>query len=53
VPYKQYQAATDALIGICPKDEHEGMMAARLAAAHNAAWQREAFEKSRSTPRCC
>jgi hypothetical protein len=39
VQHKQYQAATAALIGICPKDELEGMMAAQLIAAHNAAME--------------
>ena len=34
---KQYSATVAALIGIGPKDELEGMMAAQLIAAHNAA----------------
>jgi hypothetical protein len=34
---KQFSAALEALIGIGPKDELEGMMAAQLIAAHNAA----------------
>jgi hypothetical protein len=33
------RAAVDALIGIAPKDELEGMMAAQLIAAHNAAME--------------
>src|SRR5262249_35860609 len=36
---KQYQATLAALIGIAPKDELEGMMAAQLVAAHNAAME--------------
>ena len=36
---KQRHAAVDALIGIAPKDELEGMMAAQLVAAHNAAME--------------
>ena len=36
---KQYVATTAALIGIGPKDELEGMMAAQLIAAHNAAME--------------
>src|SRR5262249_6981018 len=36
---KQYQATLAALIGIAPKDELEGMMAAQLIAAHNAAME--------------
>jgi hypothetical protein len=34
---KQYGAVLSALMGIGPKDELEGMMAAQLIAAHNAA----------------
>jgi hypothetical protein len=34
---KQYSATVAALVGIGPKDELEGMMAAQLIAAHNAA----------------
>lgn len=34
---KQYSATVAALIGLGPKDELEGMMAAQLIAAHNAA----------------
>src|SRR5215471_15819605 len=33
---KQFKATVAALIGIAPKDELEGMMAAQLIAAHNA-----------------
>src|SRR5262245_15389667 len=33
---RQYKAAVSALIGIGPKDEIEGMIAAQLIAAHNA-----------------
>ena len=36
---KQIRAALGALIGIRPKDELEGMMAAQLIAAHNAAME--------------
>jgi hypothetical protein len=36
---KQYNATVAALIGIGPKDELEGMMAAQLIAAHNAAME--------------
>jgi hypothetical protein len=36
---KQYSATVAALIGIRPKDELEGMMAAQLIAAHNAAME--------------
>lgn len=36
---KQYSATVAALVGIGPKDELEGMMAAQLIAAHNAAMQ--------------
>jgi hypothetical protein len=36
---KQYLATIDALIGIGPQDELEGMMAAQLIAAHNAAME--------------
>src|SRR6516164_8860610 len=36
---KQYSAIVAALIGIGPKDELEGMMAAQLIAAHNAAME--------------
>jgi hypothetical protein len=36
---KQFTAAVAALIGIGPKDELEGMMAAQLIAAHNAAME--------------
>jgi hypothetical protein len=32
-------AAVDALIGIAPRDEFEGMIAAQLIAAHNAAME--------------
>jgi hypothetical protein len=35
----QYSATTAALVGIGPKDELEGMMAAQLIAAHNAAME--------------
>jgi hypothetical protein len=35
----QYGATVDALIGIEPKDEIEGMIAAQLLAAHNAAME--------------
>lgn len=35
----QYGATVDALIGIGPKDEIEGMIAAQLLAAHNAAME--------------
>jgi hypothetical protein len=34
---RQYSATLAALVGIGPKDELEGMMAAQLIAAHNAA----------------
>src|SRR5215471_15491286 len=37
--YEQYSATVAALIGIGPKDELEGMMAAQLIAAHNAAME--------------
>jgi hypothetical protein len=37
--YEQYIATVAALIGIGPKDELEGMMAAQLIAAHNAAME--------------
>src|SRR4029078_7173270 len=36
---RQRHAAVDALIGIAPRDELEGMMAAQLVAAHNAAME--------------
>jgi hypothetical protein len=36
---QQYSATVSALIGIRPKDELEGMMAAQLIAAHNAAME--------------
>jgi hypothetical protein len=36
---RQLNATIDALIGIAPKDELEGMMAAQLVAAHNAAME--------------
>jgi hypothetical protein len=36
---KQYSAAVAALVGIGPEDELEGMMAAQLIAAHNAAME--------------
>ena len=36
---KQLSATVAALIGIAPKDELEGMMAAQLVAAHNAAME--------------
>jgi hypothetical protein len=36
---KQLTAAVAALVGIAPKDELEGMMAAQLIAAHNAAME--------------
>jgi hypothetical protein len=36
---KQYGATVAALVGIGPKDELEGMMAAQLIAAHNAAME--------------
>jgi hypothetical protein len=36
---RQYSAAVAALVGIGPKDELEGMMAAQLLAAHNAAME--------------
>jgi hypothetical protein len=36
---KQFSAAVSALMGIAPKDELEGMMAAQLIAAHNAAME--------------
>jgi hypothetical protein len=36
---KQYKATAAALVGIGPKDELEGMMAAQLIAAHNAAME--------------
>jgi hypothetical protein len=39
VQHKQYQAAHAALIGIGPKDELEGMMAAQLIAAHSASME--------------
>src|SRR5262245_27864342 len=35
---KQLSATVAALMGIAPKDELEGMMAAQLIAAHNARW---------------
>jgi hypothetical protein len=37
--HKQYGATVAALVGIGPKDELEGMMAAQLIAAHNAAME--------------
>jgi hypothetical protein len=36
---RQYSATIAALIGIAPKDELEGMVAAQLIAAHNAAME--------------
>jgi hypothetical protein len=36
---KQYSATVAALVGIAPKDELEGMMAAQLIAAHNASME--------------
>jgi hypothetical protein len=36
---KQFSATVAALMGISPKDELEGMMAAQLVAAHNAAME--------------
>jgi hypothetical protein len=36
---RQRHAAVDALIGISPRDEFEGMVAAQLIAAHNAAME--------------
>jgi hypothetical protein len=36
---KQAQATVDALIGIAPKDEIEGMLAAQIIACHNAAME--------------
>jgi hypothetical protein len=36
---KQYSAMVAALSGICPRDEIEGMIAAQLVAAHNAAME--------------
>jgi hypothetical protein len=36
---EQFSAALAAVIGIGPKDELEGMMAAQLIAAHNAAME--------------
>ena len=36
---KQYRATVAALVGINPQDELEGMMAAQLIAAHNAAME--------------
>jgi hypothetical protein len=36
---KQLDATVAALIGICPRDELEGMMAAQLIAAHSAAME--------------
>jgi hypothetical protein len=36
---KQYSATVAALVGIGPRDELEGMMAAQLIAAHNAAME--------------
>src|SRR5687767_7662922 len=36
---KQVSATVAALMGIAPKDELEGMMAAQLVAAHNAAME--------------
>jgi hypothetical protein len=35
---RHYGAALAALVGIGPKDELEGMIAAQLLAAHNAQW---------------
>jgi hypothetical protein len=37
--YRQMSATVAALVGIGPKDELEGMMAAQLLAAHNAAME--------------
>ena len=37
--HRQRNATVDALVGIGPKDELEGMMAAQLIAAHNAAME--------------
>ena len=47
---KQLSATVAALIGIGPKDELEGMMAAQLVAAHNAAMEcyRRASANNRS-----
>jgi len=36
---RQYKATVSALIGMAPKDEMEGMIAAQLLAAHNAAME--------------
>src|SRR5262245_53977804 len=36
---RQRHAAVDALIGISPRDEFEGMIAGQLIAAHNAAME--------------
>lgn len=36
---RQRHAAVDALIGITPRDEFEGIIAAQLLAAHNAAME--------------
>jgi uncharacterized membrane protein YccC len=36
---RQLDATVAALVGICPRDELEGMMAAQLIAAHNAAME--------------
>jgi hypothetical protein len=36
---RQLSATVAAMVGICPKDELEGMMAAQLIAAHNAAME--------------
>jgi hypothetical protein len=36
---RQYKATVSALVGIGPKDEVEGMIAAQLLAAHNAAME--------------
>ena len=36
---KQYRATVAALVGISPKDELEGMLAAQMIAAHNAAME--------------
>jgi hypothetical protein len=46
----QYSATTAALVGIGPKDELEGMLAAQLIAAHNASmkcFQRAAVQSKK------
>jgi hypothetical protein len=49
---KQFSAALEALVGIGPKDELEGMMTAQLIAAHNAAMEcyRRIVRRAKKSP---